>query len=685
MAKSVIGWIGGLFFALASVASAAEKQQAVGLSPKEIEPLLKQAIVGSTLPMAEVQRFIEARVPRVASHHSAAEWQAAADRLRNEVLDRVVFRGEAAKWRKMPQHVEWLDTIEGGPGYRIKKLRFEALPGLFIPALLYEPEKLTGKIPVVMNVHGHHLAEGKAVPSKQIRCINQVKRGMLVLSPEWIGTGQMFTGGYNHSCMNQIDLCGTSGLAVFYLAMERGLDALLSHEHADPSRVAVTGLSGGGWQTILISSLDPRVTLANPVAGYSSLISRTYHVRDVGDSEQAPCDLATLVDYTHLTAMRAPRPTLLTYNSKDDCCFKSSYALEPLLEASRPIFKLYGKENALRSHINDDPGTHNYERDNREAFYRMLGDFFFPGNAKYDAKEIPSDKEVKSKQELAVPIGKNEDFNSLARGLAKDLPREGALPTELAAAKAWQEARRAKLRDLLHAKEHQLQAIQGDSRLVKDVHATFWKLFVAGAWTVPAVELTQGAPNRTAILVADRGRASTASEVVRLLAVGCRVVAVDPAHVGESGAGGFFGHLFPLLEAAVGERPLGIETSQLAAVARWAKQQYNCPVMLVSAGRRASMVVLAAAALDERAVDEVELHGSLGSLKELIEENASYAQAPESFCFGLLEAFDVKQIAALTAPRPVRFVGPSDRAKKEIAGLRAFYQLLGSSFDPLTL
>ena len=31
------------------------------------------------------------------------------------------------------------------------------------------------------------------------------------------------------------------------------------------------------------------------------------HFKDLGDSEQTPCDLATLVDYTHLTAMRAPR------------------------------------------------------------------------------------------------------------------------------------------------------------------------------------------------------------------------------------------------------------------------------------------------------------------------------------------------------------------------------------------
>jgi len=142
----------------------------------------------------------------------------------------------------------------------------------------------------------------------------------------------------------------------------------------------VTGLSGGGWQTIFISSLDERVKLSDPVAGYSSFKTRARFLEDLGDSEQTPCDLGTVADYTHLTAMRAPRPTLLTFNSKDDCCFASGHALTPLMEAARPIFGLYGAENALRSHVNDVPGTHNYEKENREEFYKMAGDFFFPGS-----------------------------------------------------------------------------------------------------------------------------------------------------------------------------------------------------------------------------------------------------------------------------------------------------------------
>ena len=127
--------------------------------------------------------------------------------------------------------------------------RFEAVPGLWIPACSTSRSKLDGKVPVVLNVNGHD-RKGKAVAYKQIRCINQAKRGMLALNVEWLRMGQLHGEGFDHYRMNQLDLCGTSGLAPFYLSMKRGLDVLLEHAHADPERVAVAGLSGGGWQTI---------------------------------------------------------------------------------------------------------------------------------------------------------------------------------------------------------------------------------------------------------------------------------------------------------------------------------------------------------------------------------------------------------------------------------------------------
>jgi hypothetical protein len=589
---------------------------------------------------------------------TAEDWRQEAERIRREVLQKVVLVGEAGRWREARTRVEWLETIAGGEGYRIKKLRYEALPGLWIPALLYEPVELPAKTPVVMNVNGHD-GKGKAADYKQIRCINQAKRGMLALNVEWLGMGQLRGEGYGHYRMNQLDLCGASGLAPFYLAMERGLDVLLSHPHADPERVAVAGLSGGGWQTIVISSLDPRVTLANPVAGYSSYRTRARFQQDLGDSEQTPTDLATVADYTHLTALLAPRPALLTYNAKDNCCFASDHALPPLLEAAEPVYRLFGKPNALRTHVNEDPGTHNFERDNREALYRMFKDFFYAGDENFSAEEIESSKELKTADELHVELPReNADFHTLAMDLMAGLPRSDPAPDHAEARREWQQKRIEELRAVVRARRFDLSAQEVGRERQGDVEAVYWRLRIGDAWTIPAVEIIPAEPESTAVVVADDGRTQAAAKIAALLTARRRVVAIDPFYLGESKIAQR-DFLYALLVAAVGDRPLGIQAGQIAAVVRWLDEERGFgPSQVIAVGPRTSLMVLIAAALEETSVAGAELHGSLKSLKEVIEQNRGVNEAPDLFCFGLLEKFDIPDLAALAAPRAVEFREP---------------------------
>ena len=598
-----------------------------------IERALAQEIIGPDLALEEVRVFNETRVPDMPSVRSAAEWKAKAREYRRNVLNKVVFRGEAAKWRDTPLRVEWSAVIEGLPGYRIRKLRFEAVPGWWIPALLYEPTKLSGKRPVVLNVNGHD-GKGKAADYKQIRCINQAKRGMIALNVEWIGMGQ-FASRMSHYQMNQMDLCGTAGIAPFFLNMSKGLDVLLSHPNADPKRVAVAGLSGGGWQTIFISSLDERVTLANPVAGYSSFKTRARHGMDLGDSEQTPNDLALYADYTHLTAMLADRAALLTYNAKDNCCFTAGHALPPLLAAAQPIFRLLGRGEFLRSHINHDPGSHNFELDNRQQLYRFIGDVFYQGQ-EYDWQEIPSADEVKTYDELLVDLPEeNGGFNSIALGLMETLP------------KPFEGDKRRRLLEVVSAKNYTAKAkrVRGEGAMV---HFQFQ---VGDDWTLPGTVFTPDAPMATTLLIADAGRKAQAERVESLLAKGRRVVAFDPFFFGESKIKSR-DFLHVILMHAAGERALGVQASQISAVAEWAKKQYKQPVELMSAGPRLS-VAARLAAVQSNAISALKLHDPMKSLKEVIRENKGANHMPEMMCFGLLESFDLPQIEALIAPRPL--------------------------------
>ena len=65
--------------------------------------------------------------------------------------------------------------------------------------------------------------------------------------------------------------------------------------------MGVTGLSGGGWQTITLSSLDPRVLVSIPVAGYVNLQGRLERLpEEPGDIEQNPTDFLRRAGLHHI-------------------------------------------------------------------------------------------------------------------------------------------------------------------------------------------------------------------------------------------------------------------------------------------------------------------------------------------------------------------------------------------------
>jgi hypothetical protein len=617
---------------------------------------LEQPILAPGVPRAELRAFVEARISKFAPPADRASWEKAAAQLRRDMLDEIVFRGTAAAWRDAKCQVAWLDTIEGGPGYRIQKFRYECLPGMWIPGLLYLPAKLAGRVPVAVNVNGH-APEGKAVDYKQLRSINLAKRGMLVLNVEWFGMGQLRTSGFAHGRMNQLDLCGASGLAPFYLALSRAVDVAVSLDHADPQRIAVSGLSGGGWQTILISALDERVALANPVAGYGSYFTNI-GFEDMGDSEQAPTDMALVADYAHLTAMRAPRPTLLTYNAADDCCFKSGHTLEPLLAAARPAFELYGAAEKLRSHVNHKPGTHNFDRENREQFYALVADFFYPNDKDFVRTEIPSQEEIKTAEELNVPLpADNIDFHKLAENLLAKLPAKPQPPANKAAAEDWRAGRREQLKALLRVPRYEAIASGDKKSTVGKFQLVSRTLRLGSDWSVPSVEIVSASTSKekTALVIADGGRASAANSIATLVADGWRVLAVDPLLVGESQVKAQDPeYTYPLFIAAVGERSLGIQAAQLAAAARWARAGRADHALRIAAfGPLASAAARVAAALSPADVTELETANALTSFRQLIAEDKPVEALTELFAFGLLTEFDLCDIATLASARQV--------------------------------
>ena len=78
----------------------------------------------------------------------------------------------------------------GRDGYRIDKLVFQTLAGVWVPAHLYVPGELTDPAPAVLVSSADTWSEGKAHPDAQAFAINMARLGFAVLVFDAMGQGE---------------------------------------------------------------------------------------------------------------------------------------------------------------------------------------------------------------------------------------------------------------------------------------------------------------------------------------------------------------------------------------------------------------------------------------------------------------------------------------------------------------
>ncbi len=612
---------------------------------RQVREALAVSCVSPEVVSHQLREFLHAKAPRFAIPESKPAWEAQATKLRKSLLDEVVFRGWPRDWVESTTKFEDLGAIPGGPGYRMRKLRYEIVPGFYSTAILYLPESAGGKAPAILNVNGHVGAPGKAVEYKQKRCINQALQGIVNLNLEWPGHGELTAAENSHWYGAHLDLAGANAVGFFYLAMRRGLDFLYDYPGVDRARIGMTGLSGGGWQTIWLSALDERVFAAVPVAGYSSVLARieTAGLGDIGDIEQNPTDFYTYADYSHLTALRAPRPTLLVYNAEDDCCFRAPLVKRDIFDGVASLFRLFDRERAFGWHENSDPSTHNYQLDNRMQAYRFFARHF---GLPEPAAEIPVDPQIKSFDELRVgiPAG-NLTIAALARKLAAFTthPETAAAPADgRAVLKETVRYRPPLLRSawaLANTKNKGLESIAYEFRFDDGLSA-------AGVW-LKAVTTPASAP--VTILLNDEGKKAAAADASERLNRGEQVLALDVLFTGD-GSPKPAAYNYSHVMSGAGVRPLGMRAAQLIAIANWVRRTNRAPMRIETTGMRSQVTAVIAAALAPKIFSHCISRAGVESLRYLLDKPVAYQNAPELFCFNLLREFDLDQLEAMAAP-----------------------------------
>jgi hypothetical protein len=175
-------------------------------------------------------------------------------------------------------------------------------------------------------------------------------------------------------------------------------------------------------------------------------------------------------------------------------------------------------------------------------------------------------------------------------------------------------------------------------------------LSATGVW-LRSTTSQAGAP--LTIVLNDKGRKAAQVEVSDGVNRGEQVLALDLLFHGDASpeqtAVGF-----AQLLATTGDRALGIQASQLLAVARWMRETSGSRQMrLESTGIRTQVVALVAAALEPGLFAEVHIREGMKSFSHLLDAPVTYQSAPELFCLDLFKEFDLEHIAALAGPAKV--------------------------------
>jgi dienelactone hydrolase len=670
----------------------------------DVGPLLKLQLQTEDVVEFQIRRYLMKLVPPLAAPQTPTEWTTEAKRLRKHLLEDVIFHGWPKEWIDAPARFEDHGLISCGKGYRLRKLRYEIVPGFWTVALLYEPEKPNGKVPGTIHLNGH-APNGKAADYKQKRCVNLALQGIYALSLEWVGMGELAVPENNHWNGAHLNLVGASATGLFYLAIRKGVDYLCQHPNVDAQRIGATGLSGGAWQTIIIGSLDERVAVAVGACGYFSFTSAIERNSDVGDMEYHPHDLFIDGDYSTLTAMMAPRSILLMYGAEDQYGLRAALQKPHLYDEIRPFFKLYGKDENIGFHENVDPGTHNYELDNRKQAYAFFTRHF---NMPVVDQEIPVDGEVKSYQELLIGLPEdNLTITGLARKMAAEITRP-PIPVEASSRSRWATGSRARLKEVVRYKPVALRhAWPLFSTRNKGVQSIGYRLEFNNDLSATAVWLksTTGSDDAPiAILLDDSGmrsiRMDILSDPVLLQTLstspenavpwhinrGEQVLAVnliftgdaspdypkdEPLHVPE-----LYSHLlstpaqlpnvkawlatrppsalYGLLLSAAGDRPLGMQAAQLIEIANWARKQGSAETISVETqGIRNQVTALVASALEPTSFSSLFTRSGMKSLGYLLDHGVRYQDAPDLFCLDLYKNFDIDTLATLAEPTKV--------------------------------
>jgi len=278
-------------------------------------------------------------------------WEKRADRIRQGIL-------EGLQFDKMPEITGGFNPIINNTrkmdGYIVENIAIESFPGFYITGNLYRPSEERGKHAAILCPHGH--AKDKRLREDvQIRSAVFARMGAIVFAYDMIGYGESL----------QVDHHMPIAALLQTWNSKRVLEYLLSRPEVDPDRIGMTGGSGGGTQTFLLTAIDDRIKVSVPAVQVSAHFFGGC-VCESGMPIHKSQDHQT--NNVEIAALCAPRPLLLISNGGD--WTRNTPRVEyPYIQK---VYALYNADHKVEN-VHLPAEKHDYGYSKRTIAYNFLG------------------------------------------------------------------------------------------------------------------------------------------------------------------------------------------------------------------------------------------------------------------------------------------------------------------------
>ena len=587
-------------------------------------------------------------------------------------------------------------------GYRVERVIYESRPDFPVTAALYLPDG-PPPFPAVLVPCGHS-ANGKEAEPYQRASILLAKNGIAALCFDPISQGERSQllraggkpatkGGTSEHTMIAVGalLVGSGAATIEIWDGIRGLDYLESRPEIDASRLGCSGNSGGGTQTAYIMALDDRVAAAAPSC-YITSLERLFATIGPQDAEQnINGQVAFGMDHADYVTMRAPKPTLIVCGTRD--YFDIDGAWGSFREAKLSFGRL-GFGERIDLFESDEP--HGFTRPRREAATRFMRRWLLG----VEDAIVEGDFPIAKAGELNV-TETGQVLSAIPGAVsAFDLNRERAEALAKGRKPLAPEALRAEVRERLALPAVRPPIPSGEGPEMNGLVSLRDRFAVElrAEVTEPGIEvplvlfnpLEPVADKPMVVYIgADRALAAPGGPIETRAKAGQFVAMVDPRGMGEteptwkgSGRAGAFGNeeKEAFLALHLGRPLLGQRVFDLLQVLR-VLRPLDRPARFHLIGVGEGGPIALHAALLDHAVESVELERSLVSWSAVATGTLSQDQLA-SVVPGVLEAYDLPDLAAALAPMPLTIREPTDPEGKPIdqPALDAAYAIARSAY-----